>query len=145
MELESALRRGPFSVAAGATYTDAKISSDAGNPDFVGNTPRHQADLIYSVTPAVELDYVTFGANVIGTTDSYAQDRNQLKLPGYTLVNAFVQVRPVEGVQLMLNVNNLFDELALADIAQAAIPPSGLVSGRAYNGRTISATLRYAF
>ncbi|MDP0919643.1 TonB-dependent receptor, partial [Klebsiella pneumoniae] len=79
------------------------------------NKPRHQADFIYAVTPQVELKYVTFGANVIGTTSSFAQDTNQLKLPGYKLVNAFVQVRPAERVQLMLNVNNLFNTLALSD------------------------------
>jgi outer membrane receptor protein involved in Fe transport len=145
VELEAAVRRGPFSVAAGATYTDAKITSDATHPEFVGNKPRHQADLIFSVTPQVELKYATFGANVIGTTSSYAQDTNQLKLPSYTLVNAFVQVRPTERVQLMLNVNNLFNELALADVEQATIPASGVVLGRAYNGRTASATLRYTF
>ncbi|WP_430425209.1 TonB-dependent receptor [Phenylobacterium sp.] len=145
VELEAAVRRGPFSVTAGATYTDAKISKDVTHPEFVGNKPRHQADLIYSVTPQVEFKYGSAGVNVIGTTSSYAQDTNQLKLPGYTLVNAFVQVRPIENVQLMLNVNNLFNELALSDVEQAAIPASGVVLGRAYNGRTASATLRYTF
>jgi len=145
VELEAAVRRGPFSVTAGATYTDAKIASDATHPDFIGNTPRHQADLIFEVTPQVETKYATLGANVIGTTSSYAQDTNQLKLPGYTLVNAFVQVRPTERVQLMLNVNNLFNKLALADVEQATIPASGVVLGRAYSGRTASATLRYSF
>ncbi len=145
VELEAAVSRGPFSVTAGATYTDAKISKDAAHPEFIGNKPRHQADLIFSVTPQVELKYATVGANFIGTTSSYAQDTNQLKLPGYTLVNAFVQVRPTERVQLMLNVNNLFNKLALADVEQAAIPASGVVAGRAYLGRTASATLRYSF
>ncbi len=145
VEVEAAVSRGPFSVTAGATYTDAKISKDAAHPEFIGNKPRHQADLIFSVTPQVELKYATVGANFIGTTSSYAQDTNQLKLPGYTLVNAFVQVRPTERVQLMLNVNNLFNKLALADVEQAAIPASGVVAGRAYLGRTASATLRYSF
>jgi outer membrane receptor protein involved in Fe transport len=145
VELEAAVSRGPFSVTAGATYTDAEISSDALHPEFIGNKPRHQADLIFSVTPQVELKYATLGVNLIGTTSSYAQDTNQLKLPGYTVVNAFVQVRPTERVQLMLNVNNLFNELALSDIEQATIPASGVVAGRAYNGRTASATLRYTF
>jgi len=145
VELEAAVRKGPFSVTAGGTYTDAKIASDAFRPELVGNKPRHQADFIYSVTPQVELKYVTFGANVIGTTSSYAQDSNQLKLPGYKLVNAFVQIRPAERVQLMLNINNLFNKLALADSEQATIPTSGVVLGRAYLGRTASATLRYTF
>jgi outer membrane receptor protein involved in Fe transport len=145
VELEAAVRHGPFSVTGGATYTDAKISADATHPDFIGNKPRHQADFIYEVTPQVDLKYATVGVNVIGTTSSYAQDTNQLKLPAYTLVNAFVQIRPTERVQVMLNVNNLFDKLALADVEQATIPASGVVSGRAYLGRTASATLRYTF
>ncbi|TXI85912.1 MAG: TonB-dependent receptor, partial [Cupriavidus sp.] len=145
VELEASVRHGPVSVTGGATYTDAKISSDATHPDFVGNKPRHQANLIFAVTPQVELKYATVGVNVIGTTSSYAQDTNQLKLPGYKLVNAFVQLRPTERVQLMLNVNNLFDKLALADVEQATIPASGVVLGRAYAGRTASATLRYSF
>jgi len=145
VELEAAVRHGPFSVTGGATYTDAKISSDATHPTFIGNKPRHQADFIYEVTPQVELKYGTVGVNVIGTTSSYAQDTNQLKLPAYTLVNAFVQVRPTENVQLMLNVNNLFNKLALSDSEQATIPASGVVLGRAYLGRTASATLRYTF
>lgn len=145
VELEAGVRKGPFSVTAGATYTDAKISSDAANAAIIGNTPRHQADFIYAVTPQVELEYATFGATVIGTTSSYAQDSNLLKLPAYTLVNAFVQVRPMENVQLMLNVNNLFNKLALSDSEQGSIPASGVVLGRAYLGRTASATLRYTF
>ena len=145
VEVEAGLRRGPFSVTAGATYTSAKIASDATHPTFIGNVPRHQADLIFEVTPQVDLKYATVGLNMVGTTASYAQDTNQLKLPGYTLVNAFVQIRPMERVQLMLNVNNLFDKLALAEVLQASIPASGVVLGHAYSGRTVSATLRYAF
>ncbi len=145
VELEAGVRHGPFSVTAGATYTDAKISKDATHPAFVGNTPRHQADLIFAVTPQYETKFATVGVNVIGTTNSYAQDTNQLKLPGFELVNAFVQVRPTERVQLMLNVNNLFDKVAIAETVQATIPATGVVIGRAYNGRTVSGTLRYAF
>ncbi|WP_430425211.1 TonB-dependent receptor [Phenylobacterium sp.] len=145
VELEAGVRHGPFSVTAGATYTDAKISSDAANAAIIGNTPRHQADFIYSVTPQVEFERVTVGVNVLGTTVSYAQDNNLLELPAYTLVNAFVQVRPTENVQLMLNVNNLFNKLALSDSEQGSIPATGVVLGRAYNGRTASATLRYTF
>ena len=145
VELEAAVRKGPFSVTAGATYTDAQITSDVLHPEYKGNKPRHQADFIYAVTPQVDLKYGTVGVNVIGTTSSYAQDSNQLKLPAYTLVNAFVQVRPIENVQLMLNVNNLFNTLALTDSEQAAIPASGVILGRAYAGRTTSATLRYTF
>ncbi|MCY1649034.1 TonB-dependent receptor [Caulobacter sp. SL161] len=145
VELEAAVSRGPFSVIAGATYTDAKITSADQSAALVGNKPRHQADFIYSVTPQVELKNATVGFNVIGTTSSFAQDTNELKLPGYKLVNAFVQIRPMENVQLMLNINNLFNTLAMVDSEQAAIPASGVILGRTYAGRTASATLRYTF
>jgi outer membrane receptor protein involved in Fe transport len=145
IEVEAGIRRGLFALAAGGTYTSAKIASDVTHPDVVGHTPRHQASFIFQAMPQIETKYVTFGANFIGTTSSYTQDVNQLKLPAYTLVNAFVQVRPIEKVQLMLNVNNVFDKLALAEVLQGAIPAGGIVLGRTYNGRTISATARYSF
>jgi outer membrane receptor protein involved in Fe transport len=145
VEVEGAVRRGVFSLSAGGTYTSAKIASDLSNPAVVGNRPRHQASFIFEATPQIEVKYGTVGVNVIGTTSSFAQDTNQLKLPGYTLVNAFLQVRPVERVQLMLNVNNLFDAVAIAETSQGTIPASGIVLGRAMTGRTISTSLRLSF
>lgn len=144
-EFEAIYSRGPFSVTAGATYTNAKIDSDLNDPTVVGHRPRHQANFIFSLTPQVELKQVTAGLNVIGTTSSYAQDTNQLKLPGYTTVNAFVQFRPAKNVQFSLNANNVFDVLGLAEVTQASIPASGVVTARAINGRTVSAALRFDF
>ncbi|MBW8753965.1 MAG: TonB-dependent receptor [Sphingomonadales bacterium] len=145
VEVEGSYRSGGFNLTANATWTDAQISSDAGNPAVVGNTPRHASSLIFSMTPQYETQLFTVGFNAIGTTSSYAQDTNQLKLPGYTLVNAFVQFRPVDRVQLMLNVNNLFDKTAFAEFSQASIPPGGIVLARALNGRTVSASLAFSF
>ncbi|WP_033921421.1 TonB-dependent receptor [Sphingomonas sp. 37zxx] len=145
VEVEAGVQYGVFSLTAGATYTDAEISDDVNNAAIIGNTPRRQPDLLFQATPQVELKHVTFGASIVGTTSSFAQDVNNLTLPGYTLVNAFLQVRPIDRVQLMLNVNNLFDTLAFADITQGTIPASGIVLGRAYNGRTVSGTIRFAF
>lgn len=144
-EFEGIYSRGPFSLTAGATYTNAKIDSDLNDPTVVGNTPRHQARFIFSVTPQVEFRQVTLGFNAIGTTSSYAQDTNQLKLPGYTTVNAFAQFRPTDSVQLSLAANNVFDVLGLAEVTQASLPASGIVTARTINGRNITATLRFAF
>ncbi len=144
-EFEGIYKHGPFSLTAGATYTSAKIDSDLNDPTVVGHTPRHQANFIFEVTPQVELRQVTIGVNATGTTGSYAQDTNQLKLPGYTTVNGFVQVRPTDRVQLSLNANNVFDVLGLAEVTQASIPATGIVTARAINGRTISAAVRFSF
>ncbi|MBA4760170.1 TonB-dependent receptor [Sphingomonas sp.] len=144
-EVEASYRTGPFSVTGGLTYTSAEIRSDNLNPAVNGNTPRHQPDFIYQVTPQYQSELATVGFNFVGTTSSYAQDTNGLKMPGFTVVNAFLQFRPVDRVQLMLNANNLFDTLGFYDIAQSAVPANGIGWGRAVNGRTVSASLRFDF
>jgi outer membrane receptor protein involved in Fe transport len=87
----------------------------------------------------------TAGANIVGTTDSYAQDNNLLKLPGFTQVNAFLSIRPVERVQLSLNANNLFDVRGFTEAEEGSIPANGIVRARSINGRTVSASLRFDF
>ncbi|HEY1124012.1 MAG TPA: TonB-dependent receptor [Sphingobium sp.] len=145
VEFEGSVSRGPFSLTAGATYTHAEIKSDATNAAVVGNTPRHQPNFIFEATPQFETKQFTVGANFVGTTSNYAQDTNQLKLPGYTVVNAFVQFRPTDNLEVMLNANNLFDTLGVAEVTQASIPASGLVLARSITARTISGSLRFHF
>lgn len=145
VELDGSIRRGPFSLTAGATWTKAKIKSDALNPGAVGNTPRRQADLIFQVTPQYESERFTVGANFIGTTSSFAQDNNQLKLPGFTQVNAFVQVRVTPRLMWSLNANNLFDVNGFTEAEEGSIPANGIVRARPINGRTVSTALRMDF
>jgi outer membrane receptor protein involved in Fe transport len=144
LELEGAYRTGGFSLAASGTYTNAKIvkSLDA---TVIGNKPRRQADFIYRLTPSYTMDMVTVGASVIGTTASYTQDSNQLKLPAFTQVNTFVSVRPLERVQVSVNANNLFDTKGFTEAEEGSIPATGIVRARSINGRTVSASLKLDF
>ncbi len=144
-EFEGAVRHGPFSLTAGATYTHAEIADDPSNATIIGNTPRHQANFIFQATPQMETKYFTVGANFVGTTGSFTQDTNQLRLPGFTTVNAFLQFRPVDRVELSLNANNLFDVVGFTEAGAATLPASGITSARAINGRTISSALRFSF
>lgn len=145
LEIEGSYRAGGFTLSASGTYTDAEISRDRISPANQGNTPRRQADFIYQLSGQYEQDMFTLGANMVGTTDSYAQDNNLLVLPGFTQVNAFVAVRPIERVQLSINANNLFDTRGFTESEEGAIPANGFVRARTINGRTISATLRFDF
>lgn len=145
LEFEGSFRRGLFSLTAGATYTDATIVRDRVNPAVNGNIPRHQADLIFQVTPQISNDRFAVGAAFIGTADSFAQDVNLLKMPGYVTANAFVQVRPIERLLVSLNATNLFDTLALTSIDEDRIPASGVVRGRLLTGRAVSLTARFDF
>ena len=145
VELEGSVRQGPFILNAGATFTKAEITADALVAATVGNTPKHQADLIFQITPQYETERFTIGANVIGTTSSYAGDDNLLKIPGHALVNGFVQYRLTDQVQLALYANNLFNELAIIETQETAFPATGIVQARTANGRTVSASVRFDF
>ncbi len=143
-EFEGGIRRGPFSLTGSATWTSAEIT-DAADPALIGNTPRHQADLIYALLPQYDTDLFTVGASIVGTTESYSQDVNGLVMPAYTTVNAFLQLRPIERVVVSLNANNLFDELALVDVSAPTVPASGLSLVRVLPGRNVSAAVRFYF
>jgi len=145
LELEGSYRTGGFSLTAGGTWTKSKIVSDVLNPTVVGNRPRRQAEFVFQATPQYDFGPVTVGANFVGTTSSYTQDTNQLKLPGYTTVNGFLQYRPIERVQLSLNANNLFNVKGFTEAEDAAIPTNGIVRARSINGRTVSAAVRVSF
>jgi outer membrane receptor protein involved in Fe transport len=82
---------------------------------------------------------------VIGTTASYTQDSNQLKLPAFTQVNAFLNVRPIDRVQVSINANNLFNTTGFTEAEEGAIPANGIVRARSINGRTISAAIKFDF
>ena len=143
-EFEGGIRRGPFSLTGTATLTSAEIT-EAADPALIGNTPRRQADMIFALTPQYDTDLFTVGASIVGTTESYSQDVNQLVIPGYTTVNAFLEVRPIDRVVVSLYATNLFDELALVEVAQPTLPASGLTMARALPGRNVSAAVRFYF
>jgi len=145
VEAEGAYRHGPFSLRAGVTYTHAELVNDKLNAAVAGKTPRRQPDFIFQATPQFENERVTLGANIIGTTSSWVQDNNLMKMPGYTLVGAFARYRPMERVQLMLNVDNLFNKFALIEITTPSVPANGIGVGRAANGRTVSMSARVDF
>ena len=147
VELEAAYKSGILDLRAGATWTDAKISKDNISPANEGNRPRRQANLVYQITPAIDLDKVRFGLNVVGTTKAYAQDSNELVFPGYTQVNAFVNFRPLDNVELSLNANNLFNVVGITESEEGSITAgaNNYIRARSINGRTVSASLRFDF
>jgi outer membrane receptor protein involved in Fe transport len=145
IELEAAYRLDALNFSAGVTWTNAKIKSDPLNPSVVGKKPRRQANFIFQGTAAYTNDMFSVGANLIGTTSSYAQDNNQLKLPGYMQVNAFANYNILEQLTVGINVNNLFNTVGLTESEEGSIPGNGIIRARSINGRTIAASLKYAF
>jgi outer membrane receptor protein involved in Fe transport len=144
LELEGAYRTGPFSLSAGVTWTDAEIV-DALDATTIGNTPRRQADFVYQATAQYDTDSFTLGANIVGTTDSFTQDSNQLVLPAFAQVNAFLAFRPIDRVEVGLNAQNLFNATGFTEAEEGSIPGNGIVRARSIAGRTVLASVRFDF
>ncbi|WP_082468203.1 MULTISPECIES: TonB-dependent receptor [unclassified Sphingomonas] len=144
VEMEGAVRRGPFSLTANGTLADASITA-AESAALVGNTPRHQPAFIYRISPQYDGERFSIGANVIGVTRSYAQDVNRLRLPAYTTVGLYAQVRPVDRVELGISATNLFDANAIVGTLDAAIPATGIAQANTLYGRLISTSVRLFF
>ncbi len=147
VELEAFYRAGDFDFSGGVTYTNAEITADRLNPANIGNTPRRQADWVFQGTGSYTLGAFRVGANIVGTTDSYAQFDNQLVMPGYVIVNPFASYDLTDDLALTLNVNNVFDEFAVTESEEGSIAgnAANIVRARTLNGRTASLTLRYQF
>jgi outer membrane receptor protein involved in Fe transport len=148
VELEASWRAGDhFTVNGGLTWTDAEISEDAITPTNVGNIPRRQAKVTYQLTPAWRTQDWTLGANIIGTTDSFAQDNNKLVMPGFTQVNLFADYRFAERWVASLNVNNAFDTFGITESEEGSIVAGteNIIRARSIPGRTSTVSLRYEF
>lgn len=147
IEVEAFYSAGDFDFSGGATYTKAEITSDRLNPANVGNTPRRQADWVFQGTGSYTWGAFRVGANVVGTTESFAQFDNQLVLPGYVIVNPFASYDLTDELALTLNVNNVFDEFAVTESEEGSIVPNttNVLRARTLNGRTATVSLRYTF
>jgi len=145
LELESSYFIGDFDFRGSLTWTNAEITKDALNLSVVGNTPRRQADLVYSLMGRYNFTDGSAGLSFIGTTDAYAQDNNDLKFDGYTTVNAFASYMLSDNLSVSVNVNNLFDTVGITEAEEGSAPVNGIIRARTINGRTSSLTLRYDF
>ncbi|GAA4971827.1 TonB-dependent receptor [Algibacter aquimarinus] len=145
LELESAMRFGDFSVNGSVTYTKAEIDGDGPN---AGNTPRRQADFVYNLAPTYSFGKSKqhlLGLTLLGTSESYAQDDNDLVMPGYAYLNAVIRVGLTEGLSLSLNANNLFDTIGVTEVEGNGNISAGLARARTISGTSTTMSLAYKF
>ncbi len=143
LEVEGAFDFGDFDVRGALTYTKAEITSG----DNDGNTPRRQPDLMYNVIPSYSFGNHSIGLSIIGQTDAFAQDANELVMPGYAIVNGFVNVSLAKGLTLSLNANNLLDTIGITESEEGNITEGQVnyLRARSITGRSVSGTVRYSF
>jgi outer membrane receptor protein involved in Fe transport len=140
VELELGYRSGGFRLAGGATFTNARIT-DSLTASAIGTAPNRQARLIYQISPSYTTGDMTVGANIISTTKSKDAQGTPLEvtLPGYTVINAFASYAIALNTTASVGVYNLANTLGFTE------SNDGRAAARAINGRTIRATLKYAF
>jgi outer membrane receptor protein involved in Fe transport len=144
LEVESALKFGDFRVNGSVTYTKAEIDGGANK----GNKPRRQADFIYNIAPTYSFgasNQHLLGITILGTSKSFAQDDNDLVMPGYAYVNAVASVSLTKGLFLIVNANNLFDTIGVTEVEGNGNIAGGLAAARTITGRSTTMTLQYRF
>ena len=126
------------------TYTNAEITSG----DDKGNTPRRQPKLMYNLIPTYSIKGGhSLGLSFIGQGKGYAQNSNELVMPGYNIVNAFVTLAVTDGFTFSLNANNLTNTIGITESEEGSITEGQVnyIRARSISGRTLSATLRFKF
>ena len=145
VEIEATYYVGDFDFRGSLTYTDATIAEDQLNPSVEGNTPRRQPDLLYTLTGRYTLDSASFGVNLLGATESFAQDSSELTFDGYNQVNLFADYRLSENLSVSLNMNNAFDAEGITEAEEGAASASDIIRARTLTGRTTSLSVKYSF
>ncbi len=147
LELEASWHYEGYFVNGGLTWTKAKINKDEITPANEGNTPRRQADLVYQLTGGYRGEHWTIGTNLIGTTDAYTQDNNQLVMPGYTQVNLFGDYRLADSWVIGMNINNIFNTFGITEAEEGSIVSGteNIIRARSIPGRTATISVRYEF
>ncbi len=145
IELEGAYRIGDFRISGNMTWTGAEIVADANDQSIVGNTPRRQADVIYTLTPEYSRDAFSIGATLQGSTSFFIGDNNQLEQGGYLLMNLFGLYRINDALSISLNINNLTDEFVITEAEDSTASVGDIVRARVISGRSSVLSLRYQF
>jgi outer membrane receptor protein involved in Fe transport len=137
-----------FNIRGGFTYTNAKITA-AMDTSIINKIPRRLPAVMFNITPSYSImdGRHSIGVSVLGVTSSYAQDGNKLKMPGYVVVNPYVNINIVKNLNFNLAANNLFNALGITESEEGAITEGvkNIVRARPITGRSISAGLRYNF
>jgi outer membrane receptor protein involved in Fe transport len=144
LEIELAAKlSNTFDIKGGVTYTKAEITDG----DNKGKKPRRQAPFIYNLMPTYTKGNFSVGFAAIGTSSSYAQDNNQLKLKGYVLINPFINYRFNKAFMLSVNANNLLNTIGITESEEGSITENAtnIIRARSVTGRTVSATVAFSF
>ena len=129
------------------TFVDAELTDNDGNTN-IGNVPRRQPGLTYNFLPSYSFKGGhSISVSIIGQTESFAQDNNELVMPGFTFVNTVASARIAKNTNLNLSVNNVFNTIGITESEEGSITEgqTNYVRARSISGRTILAGVSLNF
>lgn len=146
VELETFFTFNHLNLNGGITYTDAEITSG----DNEGNTPRRQPDFNYSLTSSYDFGSSrrsSVGLSLIGQTKSFAQDSNELVMPGFGVLNGFLNVGLTNRITLNIAGNNLLDSIGITESEDGSIVEGvdNFIRARSIPGRSLTLSILYEF
>ncbi len=136
-----------LSLTGNATYSDAEeittISTlPSGGTGWV--TAANIPDLTFTISASYEFnEQLSAGINVSGETDVINPARQETD--GSETWGANVKYKPVENLELGLNVYNLLDDYSVRGGAFADQPADGVITGGPTLGRTTRASIKVLF
>jgi outer membrane receptor protein involved in Fe transport len=136
-----------FGLRGGLTFTKAKIV-DAKDTSVIGNTPRRLPTLMFNITPTYTFDAGhSIGLTMLAMSKSFAQDNNDLIMPGYLIVNPYVNFNIIKKLNFNLSANNILNSLGITESEEGSITngTNNIVRARPVPGRSITASVRYNF
>ena len=150
-EFFATLNFGDFNFIANATYTKAKqkFTSTRNGTQVAGSANFGRAlgipDLSYSLTASYDVaEIATLGVTAVGQTGTFD---GTLEYPGKTVFNTNLKVRPLENLELGLNVYNLFNTYDArgngVGVFQTGTPAG--ITGTPVIGQTFTGSLRFSF
>ncbi len=162
LELETAGSIGNLGLNISVVYSKEEITTDIGgtaidnlpanlaNPAYVkrsqvGKTSGGVPKWRYNITPRYQLGNAVFGATIRGQGKVFTGNDNVNTIDGHFIVNAFVNYDFGNGISAALNVNNLLDKVYPASGGGFVGGSSTVFGAGVETGRTINASVRYAF
>ncbi len=139
-EFSGGLHFGRFNIVADATFTKSKILA-------TNTAPHANPQFQFQVSPSYDAGIAAVGLSINGQSSTFNDDANTYRIPGQTYVNGFLKLRPYGGLELGINVNNLFNTLGYR--GSGSILNTGATTGIFQNsavlGRTITGSIFYRF
>ena len=148
VELDAIMNFGSkLNLRAGLTYTNAKITAALDN-SVVNNVPRRLPAIMFNATPVYNITKdLNIGFTLLAFTKSFAQDNNKLVMPGYVVLNPFINYNVLKNFSVNLSGNNVLNALGVTESEEGSITENtnNVVRARPIPGRSISFGLKYIF